>query len=179
LVVTAVLLVVGIVGNAAFQMGNDPFRASTAQFVATVVLAALAAVVGLRLPRRADLPGAVPAAMGDRADRAGGGRAGRARPVVVRGCGGAGGAVGRSRRARRPVERPRDLDTAAHPRRGGRRARHVRVARVPGDPRRAGAGAVDLIGNAVFALGAVLLITMAWRRTAAASTIDTSSDISS
>jgi len=40
-------------------------------------------------------------------------------------------------------------------------------------------GAVDLIGNAVFALGAVLLITMAWRRTAAASTIDTSSDISS
>jgi hypothetical protein len=41
------------------------------------------------------------------------------------------------------------------------------------------AGAVDLIGNAVFALGAVLLITMAWRRTAAASTIDTSSGISS
>ena len=34
---------------------------------------------------------------------------------------------------------------------------------------------VDLIGNAVFALGAVLLIGMAWRRTAAASTIVTSS----
>ena len=57
---TAVLLVVGIVGNAAFQMANDPFRASPAQFVGAVVLAALAAVVGLRLPRRADLPGAVP-----------------------------------------------------------------------------------------------------------------------
>ena len=50
LVVAAVLLVVGIAGNAAFQMGNDPFRASPAQLVATVVLAALAAVVGLRLP---------------------------------------------------------------------------------------------------------------------------------
>jgi hypothetical protein len=34
---------------------------------------------------------------------------------------------------------------------------------------------VDLIGNGVFALGAVLLIGMAWRRTAAASTIDISS----
>ena len=40
-------------------------------------------------------------------------------------------------------------------------------------------GAVDLIGNAVFALGAALLITMAWRRTAAASTIDIGSDTSS
>jgi hypothetical protein len=34
---------------------------------------------------------------------------------------------------------------------------------------------VDLAGNMVFALGAVLLIGMAWRRTAAASTIVTSS----
>jgi hypothetical protein len=32
---------------------------------------------------------------------------------------------------------------------------------------------VDLVGNTVFTLGAVLLIGMAWRRTAAASTIDT------
>jgi hypothetical protein len=30
---------------------------------------------------------------------------------------------------------------------------------------------VDLAGNAIFALGAVLLIGMAWRRTAVASTI--------
>ena len=35
--------------------------------------------------------------------------------------------------------------------------------------------ALDLVGNAVFALGAVLLIGMAWRRTAAASTIVISS----
>jgi hypothetical protein len=34
---------------------------------------------------------------------------------------------------------------------------------------------VDLLGNVVAALGAVLLIGMAWRRTAAASTIDISS----
>ena len=34
---------------------------------------------------------------------------------------------------------------------------------------------VDLIGNVIFALGAVLLIGMAWRRTAAASTIVISS----
>jgi len=36
------------------------------------------------------------------------------------------------------------------------------------------APAVDLATNAVFALGAVLLIGMAWRRTASASTIVTS-----
>jgi hypothetical protein len=30
---------------------------------------------------------------------------------------------------------------------------------------------VDLVGNAVFALGALFVIGMAWRRTAAASTI--------
>jgi hypothetical protein len=33
----------------------------------------------------------------------------------------------------------------------------------------------DLVGNVVFALGAVLLITLAWRRTAIASTIVISS----
>jgi hypothetical protein len=45
----------------------------------------------------------------------------------------------------------------------------------PGQPVLPTSSAVDLAGNAIFALGAVLLIEMAWRRTAVASTIVLSS----
>ena len=179
LVVTAVLLVVGIVGNAAFQMGNDPFRASTAQFVATVVLAALAAVVGLRLPRRADLPGAVPppwaigliglvaGVVAELAPLSYGG-------VAVLAALWVGLAALAARWSVRAAWTPRHTLAAAA-------AALVTYAwhAFPETPVVPVPGAVDLIGNAVFALGAVLLIAMAWRRTAAASTIDISSDISS
>jgi hypothetical protein len=45
----------------------------------------------------------------------------------------------------------------------------------PEQPVLAASTAVDLAGNAVFTLGALLLIGMAWRKTAAASTIDIAS----
>jgi hypothetical protein len=179
LVVAAALLVVGIAGNAAFQMANDPFRATPAQFVATVVLAALAAVVGLRLPRRAELPGPVPApwaigsiglvagVLGELAPMSYAGVAVLAALWVVL----AGLAARWSVRA---AWTPRHTLAAAV-------AALVTYAwhAFPETPVVPVSNAVDLVGNAVFALGAVLLITMAWRRTAAASTIDTSSDISS
>src|SRR6478672_7743575 len=82
-------------------------------------------------------------------------------------------------RARRAVERPGGLDTAAHARRSRRRARHLHVARLPGDSRRARVERRRPGGQRRLRARRVLLITMAWRRTAAASTIDTSSDISS
>ncbi len=41
----------------------------------------------------------------------------------------------------------------------------------PGTPCVPALPVVDLVGNVIFALGAVLLIGMAWRRTATASTI--------
>jgi hypothetical protein len=179
LVVAAALLVVGSAGNAALQMANDPFRATPAQFVATVVLAALAAVVGLRLPRRAELPGPVPApwaigsiglvagVLGELAPMSYAGVAVLAALWVVL----AGLAARWSVRA---AWTPRHTVAAAA-------AALVTYAwhAFPETPVVPVSNAVDLVGNAVFALGAVLLITMAWRRTAVASTIDTSSDISS
>jgi hypothetical protein len=179
LVVAAALLVVGIAGNAAFQMANDPFRAAPAQFVATVVLAALAAVVGLRLPRRAELPGTVPApwaigliglVAGVLAELAPMSYAGvaviAALWIVLAGLA--------ARWSVRAAWTPRH--TLAAP-----AAALVTYAwhAFPEAPVVPVSNAVDLVGNAVLALAAVLLITMAWRRTAAASTIDTSSDISS
>jgi len=179
LVVAAALLAVGIAGNAAFQMANDPFRATPAQFVATVVLAALATVVGLRLPRRAELPGPVPAPWAIGSIGLAAGALGELAPLSSTGVAVlaalwlvlAGLATRWSVRA---AWTPRHTLAAAS-------AALVTYAwhAFPETPVVPVSDAVDLVGNAVFALGAVLLITMAWRRTAAASTIDTSSDIRS
>jgi len=144
-----------------------------------VVLAALAAVVGLRIPRRAELPGPVPApwaigsiglvagVLGELAPMSYAGVAVLAALWVVL----AGLAARWSVRA---AWTPRHTLAAAA-------AALVTYAwhAFPETPVVPVSNAVDLVGNAVFALGAVLLITMAWRRTAVASTIDTSSDISS
>ena len=175
------LLVVGIVGNAAFQMAIDPFRATPAQFVGVVVLRRAghgrrAAAPPPRGACRAPCPrhgrsGSIGLVAGVLAEL---------RPVVVRG--------------RRGPRRRSWVGLAALAARWSVRAawtpRHTLAAAAaalvtyawhafPETPVVPVPRAVDLIGNAVFALGAVLLITMAWRRTAAASTIDTSSDISS
>jgi len=144
-----------------------------------VVLAALAAVVGLRIPRRAELPGPVPApwaigsiglvagVLGELAPLSYAGVAMLAALWVVL-------AVLAARWSVRAAWTPRHTLTAAA-------AALVTYAwhAFPETPVVPVPHAVDLVGNAVFALGAVLLIGMAWRRTAAASTIVISSDTSS
>ena len=144
-----------------------------------VVLVALAAVVGLRIPRRAELPGPVPApwaigsiglvagVLGELAPMSYAGVAVLAALWVVL----AGLAARWSVRA---TWTPRHTLAAAA-------AALVTYAwhAFPETPVVPVSNAVDLVGNAVFALGAVLLIGMAWRRTAAASTIVISSDTSS
>lgn len=179
LAVAAALFVVGVVGNAAFQMANDPFRATPAQFAGTVVLAALAVVVGLRLPRRAGLPGAVPApwvvgliglaagVVGELAPLSYGG-------VAVLAALWAALAVLAARWSVRAAWTPRHTLAATA-------AALVTYAwhAFPESPVIPVSTTVDLVGNTVFALGALLLIGMAWRRTAAASTIVISSTVSS
>ena len=160
LVVTAVLLVVGIAGNAAFQMGNDPFRASPAQLVATWCSRCWPPSSGCASPPRGPARRRA-RAVGDRADRAGGGRGGRARPVVVRGRRGAGGAVGRlaalaARWSVRAAWTPRHTLAAAA-------AALVTYAwhAFPENPGLRAPRAVDLIGNTVFALLALVLLVFA------------------
>lgn len=179
LAVAAALFVVGVVGNAAFQMANDPFRATPAQFAGTVVLAALAVVVGLRLPRRAGLPGAVPApwvvgliglaagVVGELAPLSYGG-------VAVLAALWAALAVLAARWSVRAAWTPRHTLAATA-------AALVTYAwhAFPESPVIPVSTTVDLVGNTVFALGALLLIGMAWRRTAVASTIVISSTVSS
>ena len=175
LVVAAALFVIGLVGNAAFQMAIDPFRATPAQFVGVVVLAALATVAGLRLPRRPDRPGTVPPvwAVGLIGLVAGVlfeavplGAAGVAVIVALW----AGLAALAARWAVRAAWTPRHTLAAAA-------AAMVTYGwhAFPETPAVPALPAVDLVGNTVFALGAVLLIGMAWRRTAVASTIVISS----
>jgi hypothetical protein len=175
LAVAGTLFVVGIVGNAAFQMANDPFRATPAQFAGIAVLAALAVLVGLRLPRRADLPGAVPAPWAV-------GLIGLVAGVVAELAPLSYGGVG--------VLAALWVALAALAARWSVRAawtpRHTLAATAaalvtyawhafPETPVVPVSSTVDLVGNAVFAVGAVLLMGMAWRRTAAASTIVISS----
>jgi hypothetical protein len=175
LVVAAALLLVGIVGNAAFQMANDPFRATPAQFVGVVVLAALATAVGLRLPRRTGLPGTVPPAWAVGLIGLVAGALSELLPLSFAGVAllaalWVGLAVLAARWAVRASWTPRHTLAAAA-------AGLVTYAwhAFPETPVVPVPAFVDLLGNAVFGLGAVLLIGMAWRRTAAASTIDTSS----
>ena len=175
LAVTAVLFVVGLAANTVFQMASDPFRATPAQFVAVIVLAALATAAALRLPRRSGLPGAVPAvwAVGlgvlvagvllELAPLRG---LGVVVAVVVEGA----LAVMAARWAVRAAWTPRHTLAAA----AAGLATYAWHA-FPETPVVPVAPAVDLAGNTVFALGALLLIGMAWRRTAVASTIVTSS----
>lgn len=175
LVVTAVLFVLGIAVNTAFQMANDPFMAAPAQLVGAVGLATLAVVVALRLPRRSGQPGGVPApwVVGLGALVAAGALeaaprswAGVALVVVVE----VGLALLAARWAVRAEWTPRHTLTVAA-------AGLLTYAwhSFPEQPVFPVAPAVDLIGNTVFTLGALLLIGMAWRRTAAASTIVISS----
>jgi hypothetical protein len=173
--VAAVLFVVGVAGNAAFQMGNDPFRATPAQFAGVVVLAALAAVVGLRLPRRAGLPGGVPAAWVIGLVGLAAGVAGELAPLSY-----AGVAVLAALWVVLAVLGARWVTRAAWTPRHTLAATAAALATYawhafPESPVVPVPAVVDLVGNAVFALGAVLLIGTAWRRTAAASTIVISS----
>ncbi len=171
LVVAAVLFVVGLAGNAAFQMGMDPFRATSAQFVGVVVVAALATAIGLRLPSRTNLPGAVPAPWAVGLVGLAAGALFEMAPLDA--TGGAliaalwvGLAVLAGRWAVRAAWTPRHTLTAAAA------ALLTYAWHAFGEsPVVPVAPVIDLVGNAVFAVGAVLLIRMAWRRTAAASTI--------
>jgi hypothetical protein len=173
--IATVLFVVGFAGNAAFQMATDPFRATLVQFVGVVVLAALAVLIGLRLPRRTDRQGAVPPAWVV-------GLAGlvagvlfevaplNAAGVVVIVALWAALAALAARWAVRAAWTPRHTLAAAA-------AALLTYAwhAFPETPAVPALPIVDLIGNVVFATGAVLLIGMAWRRTATASTIVTTS----
>lgn len=171
LVVAAILFVVGAAGNAAFQMAMDPFRATLAQFVGVVVLAALAALIGLRLPRRTDRPGAVPPAWAVGLIGLVAGALFELAPlnavgVVVIVTLWAGLAALAARWAVRAAWTPRHTLAAAA-------AALLTYAwhAFPETPVVPALPVVDLVGNVIFALGAVLLIGMAWRRTATASTI--------
>jgi hypothetical protein len=132
-------------------------------------------VVGLRLPRRADLPGAVPApgvigliglaagVVGELAPLSYGGVAVLAALWAVL-------AVLAARWSVRAAWTPRHTLAA-----GAAALLTYAWHAFPETPVVPVPAPVDFVGDAVFAFGAVLLITMAWRRTAAASTIDTSS----
>jgi hypothetical protein len=173
--VAAALFVVGVIGNAAFQMANDPFRATTAQFAGIVVFAALATVVGLRLPRRAGLPGALPAPWAIGLIGLAAGVVAELTPMSYAGVAVLAAlwvvlAALAARWSVRATWTPRHTLAATA-------AALVTYAwhAFPETPVVPVPAAVDLVGNAVFALGAILLIGMAWRRTAAASTIVISS----
>ena len=177
LVVTAVLFVLGIAVNTAFQMAQRPVP-GRARAVRRRRRCSRRWPRWSRCgsPAAPGLPGGVPAPWVVGLGRAGGRRgcwrlapwswAGVALVVVVE--------VGLAA-ARGPVGGARGLDTAPHPAAAAAGLLTYAWHAFPETPVVPVAAAVDLIGNAVFALGALLLIGMAWRRTAAASTIDISS----
>lgn len=173
LVVVAVLYVAGLAVNTAFQLSNDPFVAAPAQLVATVVLAGLLAAVALRLPRRGNAPGPVPPvwavglavlAVGVLFELGKAGWAGFALVVAAD----VALALSAARWAVRAAWTPRHTLAAA-----GAVLLTYAWHSLPETPVMPVSPTVDLVGNTVFALGALLLIGMAWRRTAAASTIET------
>jgi hypothetical protein len=175
LIAAAALFVVGLAANAAFQLAIDPFVAAPAQLVGAVVLAGLAVMAALRLPRRSDGPGAVPSVWAVGLGVLVGGALIEAAP-----SGWAGASVIAA------VEVGLALLGARWPVRAAWTPRHTLAAAAgatltyawhafPEQPVLPTSSAVDLAGNAIFALGALLLIGMAWRRTAVASTIVLSS----
>lgn len=174
-VVVAVLYVVGLGANTAFQLAHDPFVAAPAQLIGAVVLAGLAVLVALRLPRRSGEPGTVPSVwavgsavlvVGALLEAAPLSWAGVALVAVLEAV----LAVLAARWAVRAAWTPRHTLAAA----AGALLTYAWHS-FPEQPVFPVSTAVDLAGNAVFTLGALLLIGMAWRRTAVASTIVTSS----
>jgi hypothetical protein len=172
LIIAAVLYVVGLAANTAFQLSIDPFVAAPAQLISAVVLAGLVVLVAFRLPRRSGLPGTVPAVwvVGLAVLVAG-------VLIEVAPLTGIGIAI---------VEVVLAVLGARWVIRGAWTPRHTLAAAAgalltyawhsfPEQPVLPASTTVDLAGNAIFTIGALLLIGMAWRRTAAASTIEVSS----